>query len=235
MTSLQELGLTRNEEKIYLALLEAGPSLAGDVAKKSQVHRRNTYDTLKKLLEKGLISYTVKGKSKYYQALNPNRLVDLQKERLNLSQDILPQLLTKFSLSKANQEVITLEGTEGMKTFLQDFADGKSERLMLGATGEANEMLKYFFPRILNKLKNMKPPIKILWSKEAKNRKIIEKQINSINKTLPKKYSSPTQLFIYKDKTAITIWSEKPIIIIITSKEIQSGFKKYFKMLWNST
>src|SRR3989339_136977 len=45
--TLQELGLTHNESKIYLALLEQGCVTAGKVTEKCHLHRANVYDELK--------------------------------------------------------------------------------------------------------------------------------------------------------------------------------------------
>jgi len=36
---------------------------------------------------------------------------------------------------------------------------------------------------------------------------------------------------IYKDKVAITIWSEEPIATLIKSKEVNKSFRNYFSSL----
>ena len=46
---LMDLGLSKNESKIYLSLLEQGISTATQVAEKSGIHRVNVYDSLNKL------------------------------------------------------------------------------------------------------------------------------------------------------------------------------------------
>ena len=57
---LEEVGLTGNEIKVYLALLELGSVTAGDILKKIELHRGAVYDTLDKLIDKGLVSYFIK-------------------------------------------------------------------------------------------------------------------------------------------------------------------------------
>ena len=59
-TALEKAGLTKIESKVYLSLLDLGPSLAGQISKHSGIHRRSVYDALDRLAEKGLISYIVK-------------------------------------------------------------------------------------------------------------------------------------------------------------------------------
>ena len=60
LEQLYESGLTKNESKIYLTLLEIGPSHAGLISRKSGLHRRVVYDTLEMLTQKGLIGYILK-------------------------------------------------------------------------------------------------------------------------------------------------------------------------------
>ena len=57
---LEAAGLTGNEIKVYLALLELGSVTAGEILKKIEIHRGAVYDTLDKLMEKGLVSYVIK-------------------------------------------------------------------------------------------------------------------------------------------------------------------------------
>src|SRR3990167_3843026 len=87
-TTLQELGLSINESKVYEALLSLGSSSIEQMAIKSKVHRRNIYDVLSKLLEKGLISEMFVHNRKEYRAIHPSRLLDLILEKENKLQKI---------------------------------------------------------------------------------------------------------------------------------------------------
>jgi sugar-specific transcriptional regulator TrmB len=65
---LEELGLSKNETKVYLALLELGLSSLKDITSKSGVHRTNVYDSLKRLVKKGLVSHVTKDNKTAYEA-----------------------------------------------------------------------------------------------------------------------------------------------------------------------
>ena len=56
---LKSIGLSKNEIKIYIALLELGPCLMGKICGKTKIHRRNVYDSIEMLKEKGFISSTI--------------------------------------------------------------------------------------------------------------------------------------------------------------------------------
>src|SRR3990167_2347637 len=78
---LENLGLTALEAKVYLTLLDLGPSLAGLITRKSGIHRRSVYDALERLIQKGLVGYIVNNNRKYFEAANPERLSELVKEK----------------------------------------------------------------------------------------------------------------------------------------------------------
>jgi len=52
---LEEIGLSPNEAKIYETLLSSGEVGVSDISLKANVHRRNVYDALNRLVEKGLV------------------------------------------------------------------------------------------------------------------------------------------------------------------------------------
>mgnify|MGYP003981854791 FL=1 len=46
---LNDLGLTKNESKVYISLLKIGSSTVTNIANESNIHRVNVYDSIKKL------------------------------------------------------------------------------------------------------------------------------------------------------------------------------------------
>ena len=53
---LKNLGLSEKEAIIYLASLELGPSTIQEISKKAQIKRSSTYDMIRFLMERGLMS-----------------------------------------------------------------------------------------------------------------------------------------------------------------------------------
>ena len=52
---LEEIGFSKNEAKIYLVLLRLGMSPISEITEKTGIHRRNVYDSIERLAEKGLV------------------------------------------------------------------------------------------------------------------------------------------------------------------------------------
>jgi len=79
--TLERLGFSGNEIKVYLTLNDHGSMKAGRIAKLAKIDRSSGYNALKLLLEKGLASYVSIGKVKWFQATGPKRLLDYVKEQ----------------------------------------------------------------------------------------------------------------------------------------------------------
>src|SRR3989338_74358 len=73
---LQDLGLTKSEIAVYFALLDLGSSSTGHIIKKAGIAAGKIYLILNKLTQKGLVTYAISSGTKYYQAKDPQRLVD---------------------------------------------------------------------------------------------------------------------------------------------------------------
>jgi sugar-specific transcriptional regulator TrmB len=66
---LQEVGLTKAEAKVYIALLKLGSSTIGSILRQSGLHSSVVYNFLQRLQEKGLIAYTIHDKINTFHQL----------------------------------------------------------------------------------------------------------------------------------------------------------------------
>jgi len=225
--TLIELGLTKNESEVYLTLLELGPSLAGQISRKTGIHRRNIYDITERLIKKGLIGYIVKNNRKLFEAANPERLKEILSAKQQALEEDLPNLNLLYKKTKEKQETNFYKGIEGLKTVFQDqLSEKNKEILILGASSSASEVLPFYFKwydkdRIKNKIK-----VRIIASDKLK--KIPLSEI----KYLPAKYANPLAINIYGNKVAIILWGKSPIAIVIKQQEIADSYKKYFELMW---
>lgn len=227
---LKEAGLTNNEALIYKALLELGPSLAGQISRKTGLHRRTVYDVTEMLIKKGLIGYILKNNRRLFEASSPERFIDILKEKENSLNTLLPEMMNIYGKTKEKQETNFYKGRQGLKTVLEDqLEENNKEILILGASPIAYKILEFYFKWFDLKRKKRKIKTKIIFNKMDKKIKIPFSEI----KYLPQKYSSPLAVNIYGNKVAIILWSEEnPIAIVIKNKEISEGYKKYFELMW---
>ncbi|HLC72490.1 MAG TPA: helix-turn-helix domain-containing protein [Candidatus Nanoarchaeia archaeon] len=223
-------GLTQMEAKIYNVLLGLGPSLAGLITRKSGIHRRSVYDALERLIQKGLVGYIVKNNRKYFEATNPERLVDLLREKEATVQHLLPQLKAKYQQTKEKSETLFYRGKNGLKSVFEDQLAVAKEILIISASSLAKEVLQYYFQSYDKRRIQKKIKIKLLYSgKERRERSIKLAEV----KYLPKDYDNPASMNIYADHVAIIHWSkENPFVILIRDREIADGYRNHFNLLW---
>lgn len=226
MQELKQAGLTENETKVYLALLDLGPSLAGQISRKTGLHRRTIYDTTEMLIKKGLVGYILKNNRHVFQASSPKRIMEIIKEKENLLSPLIAKLEEKYSAVKEKEETNFYKGKEGLKTIFEDQLDSK-EIFILGASVKAYEILQFYFKWYDKARKQKKIKARII----AQDRKIKNIPLSEI-RYLPEKYASPVSVNIYSDKTAIILWASTPFAILIKNREIAESYKNYFSLLW---
>ena len=225
--SLKNMGLTESESRVYLALLELGPSLAGSISRKTGIHRRNVYDLTERLIQKGLIGYILKNNRRLFEAANPERFREILEEKQKELMESMGELKLLYGKTKEKQETNFYKGVEGLKTVFEDQLESSREILIQGASQSAFEILPFYFKwydqdRVKKKIK-----VRIIAS-EKLGKKIPLAEIRYI----PQKYANPLAINIYGDKVAIILWKKEPISIVIKNSEIAESYRNYFELMW---
>ena len=78
---LEALGLTPKEVDVYIALLGAESASISKLMADANVSRKSIYEILQKLLDKGLVKYTIQDNKKKFAAVSPERFLDILKEK----------------------------------------------------------------------------------------------------------------------------------------------------------
>lgn len=125
--TLAELGLTTRETDVYLALLKLGPASIRDIADAAGINRGTTYELLKQLRDKSLVSYFPRGKRRFFCAEPPELLMKLAEDRSEqlarattvLERDIVPDLRV-LAPDSVTTNVHHYEGDDGIEFVLRD-------------------------------------------------------------------------------------------------------------------
>lgn len=234
---LQKFGLGQSEVKVYLALIELGASLAGDITKKANINRSNCYDALQRLMEKGLVSYVIKANRKYFQAETPQKFLELIKEEENQLKnkeheikEILPQLIEKSRISAEKPEATIYKGKKGIKSIFEDILKHK-ECWVFGSSGKFKEVLGSFFELFQKRVKENKIKCKLIASEAVRNTEIVA---HAETKFLPKNYITLSSTIVYDSKVAIISWTENPIGFLLEDKQTADSYRTYFNFMWNT-
>ena len=118
---LEEIGLTKSEIKVYLALLKTGTASKKHIVKESGITPSKMYEVTDKLIQKGMVSFTKQNKVLHFTASPPEQVLNFleqKKESLDRQSEEFKLLIPKLaSLQKTHEPVIEVfRGREGLKT-----------------------------------------------------------------------------------------------------------------------
>ena len=226
--ALKRIGLTSNEADVYLAALRIGSNTAGRLSKEAQVDRSATYDAVKRLLEKGLMSYTVIAGRKHLQAVDPKRLLEYLKEKEEAVQDAMPQLSAIYKEPKEKKNVTLYHGHRGLKSVFNDILREGKPNDVFGSEGQFEERMPGFCDYFVKEKDRKRIPTRMIVRKGRTN------PSNSKSVRFLDVESSPAVTNIYGNKIAIVIWSEPPEAVVIENKDAAESYRSYFEVLWRS-
>jgi len=242
---LQKSGLTEGESKVYLSLLGLGQSSITKIVTKSKVSTSKSYDILNRLEEKGLVSHALISGIKHFKAASPNRIIEnLESKEKEMKttllevEKILPFLLDKQKEKESDEEAEIYIGMNGLiSVFNEETAwmketNGKSYAIGLTTGGKYGESVNKFFERMQYKRDKLKLKTYIIANKKTKGSfHYLEK-----SKHCQIKYveagSEMVSINTYSEKTIIAIYSKKPFLFVIKSKDLAKDFKEYFDSIW---
>lgn len=252
LSYLQKIGLSSGETKVYGAVLELGISTLGKIQEKTGIERRNIYDILNKLIEKGLISYTTEKGKKTFQATHPSKIFSLLDEKKKAVEEVkseikphLAELEELYNQSKAVPSAEIFRGAEAIKALLEEVLEHKESYWMGGNSFEnfsaPKSLQEWWFHNWMARRAEQKHLmydlvshgtfIKEINGLEPDNIKSHKKLYYKCN-DLPKGMFVPMVIIIFGNKVAQVQWGEQPFAFVIESKKIQESFMIYFKHFW---
>lgn len=239
----EQIGLSPNEAKIYETLLSTGETSVSIISAKAKVHRRNVYDAMNRLLEKGLVFQIFQKGENIYQAVHPNKLLEVLKEKETRLTQVLPQLNKIYTAEPLQEAAYIYKGLEGYKNYMRDMARIGEETYFLSAKG------LWFTPTISEKflndfkteMKRKKVKYYTLYDPLVKTK--LPQALNKVGgeyKILPEKYSTSAVLDIFGDHvvtfTSVDVGNvgEDVTIFVMINQELADSFKTWFRMLWDT-
>lgn len=236
---LRKIGLSEGETKVYNALLDLGRSSLNQIHEKTGIERRNIYDIINKLIERGLVTYIVENKKRIFNVSHPNKLMGYVEERKhelnNLKEELqseIPAIIQRFEAKKSKINAEIYRGINGVKAIYEDILNYK-QHYFIGGGRYIMKSLPNFWENF--NLRRIKAKIKFynLIRDELKDE--IKKLPYEYIKILPKEFSgNPNVIFIWGNKVANVLFEEGFFAFVIESKEIAENYKKYHKYLWNN-
>ncbi|MBI2044622.1 ArsR family transcriptional regulator [Candidatus Pacearchaeota archaeon] len=234
---LKDLGFSEREIKVYLSLLELGETTVGPISASTRIQHSKVYETLEKLLNKGLVSYIIKSKTKYFSAQNPKELLNIQKDKERKLIEILPELQQKQKFSNEKQVSTVYEGYPAIKSMFNSILDllNKNSYYYAFAFKEeyiSSDSASIFLRAIHMKIAEKRIDDRLIASFDIKKEFVKNyKGIKNL-KIRFTKINFPLGLMIIDNKVINWTWGERPTAIKITSKQIAQRYKQFFLEMW---
>lgn len=241
---LEEIGLTQNETKVYMALNRLGTSSIGPIVNKANITNSKIYIILEKLIKKGLVSHILINNVKHYKTSDPRKILEFMEEKRKTIvkqekqiEKIIPALLLEQQTNSSDRVVEVLEGFNGIKTAREktlNLMKEKNELLILGASKFSTSQYEYYWENFHKRRIKKKIKCRYLMYAETKDKegKKREKWKYTKVKYMKNPTKNPIRIDIFLDYIDIAIDADKPFVISIKSKEVSDSFKKYFEDLW---
>ena len=238
---LVELGLSGNEAKTYLALLELGPSTTGPLIKRSGLYRVIVYDTLEKLLKQGLVNYSLQRNRKVFEAADPQHLVELLKHKELLAKTVAAELQKRRAQKPVVHGAFVYEGWKGIRAaqenYFKEMKKGAGgEYLMVGASRDLHKKLDAFFNYFHERRAQLGIPAKLLFNENNRRFGNLKKQYKPVQvRFMPKKSITPSWVSTYKDMVLIGVAEETPMAFFIKNKAVAESYRQYFYFMWEQS
>lgn len=240
-SQLEGLGLTENDSKVYIFLLERGTAFGGSkIAARLGLHRQYVHYSLQKLIEMELVEEVRVGARKAYKALPPQYLTHIAKKNLERAEKAVKEL-EAISAVGAEQDFEVYRGTKQVFNFEEKVVEGLRENETQYIIGGAAEAFLNFFGDEYESISRV-AHAKHLYSQYVGctgEEKLMSERVRGVfgknfeYRMLPVLPQTIVQTVIRFDTVTLYTFGNPPLVYIIKSKTVAEDYKKLFDMLWN--
>ena len=136
IASLQQLGLSLYEARLYLGLLTGGPQNGNELSRTSGVPSSKVYAMVERLAAEGIAVRTARGNNVEYVCVPPHDLLHKLRERFTKPLDFLDEVLPTIGLDGPEPEILQVEGLNAIVDHARAIIRAASQELVLSVWEE---------------------------------------------------------------------------------------------------
>jgi sugar-specific transcriptional regulator TrmB len=220
----EEIGLSKNESKVYTTLVRLGKSSSSEISRESGVPYGVIYQVLDKLESRGLIK-TIPEKSKKFVPSNPENVIEIIKEKekkFEKMKQILKELKRDYEF-KDKEKVQIARGKKNFYKIMREAVKAKKYSYNIQYNAEFNPE----FVRDVDRLLKDKVDIKML-SRVDKETEENVKKWQKVCKNIKRIPNNGVAISIQDDKELIIALIKSNIILKITDESFVRMMAKLF-------
>lgn len=238
---LEKIGLTNQESRVYLKLLQLQEGKTGLICEKTGIASSNIYKILNSLIDKGLVSYRMQNNVKVFSASPPETLSELFKEKeeqIKKERQEVQELIKNLKKTPVIEEPQSkykyyegISGVKGMWYEINSSLSKNSDEVIYATKKGAFEVMLGLYEehhKIKNKL-GAKAKIIIPPSLE----KLGKRRENKNTKVKYMELKNEAEWGVVDDMVYIQyIITKNPRAFLIKDKIFAETFKDVFEKLW---
>ncbi|MEM2130413.1 MAG: helix-turn-helix domain-containing protein [Candidatus Bathyarchaeia archaeon] len=251
---LKDIGLTDNQAKVYLALLDEGPSKVSEITKTTKVTRPNLYPILERLQLLGIIEKILTTPARY-RAIPLKEAVELLMETRTLEYEKAKAAAELIcALSQREQQVRSVKEIDAQFILIPE---GKTLLNRISAAIEAAEYsveiavswrrfaqgVSIAFAESLEKIGKKKVKIRAITEQPPKHESAVK-----VIETFKKKTNGDIRFLLHRPPAIFGLYDKKEVFIVSmteadlraapalwsNSKPLTSLVSEYFEYLWST-
>lgn len=235
-TSLQYLGLSEKEARVYLVLIELGTTTAPMIAKKSGVKRPTVYVLLDELRKQDLVTVIPKRSKTLYVANSPKILTDARREQNEEIAEMMPEILAVYNNRESKPRVRFFEGEKEVLNLYHKEIFQEKEILFVSSIGLIPKSILESITRHMVRVKGGELSIREIHEDTPASRALYKKYRCShyVVKTAPNNFRLPTDNAIFGNKVALFSYKDvsNPIAVVIESEDVAETYRSLFELAW---
>jgi sugar-specific transcriptional regulator TrmB len=240
---LEKLGFSSSEAKVYLSLIRYSSCTIQVLAKCTNIHRRNIYDVINRLIEKGMVCEIVTSGGNLYKAFDPEKIESIYNQKMKEIKSILPDLQGIYNRSNSGNsqnEVVIFRGLEGYKNYMRMILSARKTIYSLGTKGDwFDSRLNNFSADFFKEKARLGIESKLLIDYEYSKIFNPGKHLLAEYKILPESYSTDSTIDIFDDRVVIFSVVKDNIvdmysdILMIQDSHLALNFIKWHGLIWD--
>ncbi len=238
--TLMDAGLTQNEAKVYLALLQTGKSQSGRIVQKAGISSGKIYETLYRLIEKGLVEVSIDSGIKQFSAADPESILIYMKERaFKIEQQtkslakLVPELQKIKEFEAPTENVYLIKGFRGIRPLVYNLLqEMKGEAKIMGVRSSKERKFNIFWQHWHRERVKQKKKARALFSDKGTTywdffKKLRFTKMRYVSET------SPSAIMVIDNHSLIFSYDKEFLCIHIVSSSIAKSFSSFFEGLWS--
>jgi len=234
---LQVLGISENEAKVLLEIIQNTSVTATELVQATGMNRKVVYDAIRRLSHAALITSSKNGKERRFVfggEASINALIEKDKHDVEHKARHMRALLGELERLPKEEpaDASVYSGVQGVRVALNKLLELRSDYVSYGAPQESETvMTETFWLNFHQKQEELGIRVRLLfndslraWATKVDNPHVTMRFLGEIEPL--------AQTIICKDHVIIIIWTANPSATVLVNNALAHSYLQIFEMLW---